>query len=178
MSPSNVLIYLMRRDLRVADNPILHALSSQKDHGFTHLLPIYVFSAAQVEVSGFIPEGGKKSPYPEARSQVAGFWRCGPHRARFLAESVWDARSGLEHVGSDLCLRVGTVGEVIKGVLESEEMKVGCVWMTGEEGGEEKREERDVKQACEKKGVEFKIWEDEKYFIDEYVYSASPYFSS
>src|SRR4051812_20077249 len=79
MSDSKLLIYLMRRDLRVSDNPILHSLATEKDHGFTHLLPLYVFPAQQVEVSGFIHAEGKKSPYPEARSQVGGFWRCGPH---------------------------------------------------------------------------------------------------
>ena len=41
------------------------------------------------------------------------------------------------------------------------------MWMTGEEGVEEKREERDVKQAASEMGTEFKLWVDEKYFIDE-----------
>jgi deoxyribodipyrimidine photo-lyase len=63
------------------------------------------------------------------------------------------------------------IGEVITRLLESEggELKVGAVWMTGEEGDEEKKEERDVKDACAKNGVDFKVWVDEKYFVDEYV---------
>lgn len=167
MSDSKLLIYLLRRDLRVADNPILHSLRTQPDHGFTHLLPLYIFPAQQVEVSGFIQEG-RKSPYPEARSQVGGFWRCGPHRAKFLAESVWDVKEGLEKVGSGLCIRAGMVGDVIKNMLEeSKEGSIGAVWMTGEEGVEEKREEREVKKACAKAGVECKIWVDEKYLLDE-----------
>ena len=143
MSDSKVLIYLMRRDLRVSDNPILHSLGTQTDHGFTHLLPLYVFAAQQLEVSGFV-DPGAKSPYPEARSQVGGFWRCGPHRAKFLSESVWDLKASLEKLGSGLCIRVGMVGEVVKKILEAEqsEMKVGAVWMTGEEGAEEGWEER------------------------------------
>lgn len=166
MTPSNVLVYLMRRDLRLADNPIFHALSTQHDHGFTHLLPVYIFQAQQIEVSGFITEHDQKNPYPEARGQIGGFWRCGPRRATFLAESVWDVKNSLETVGSGLCIRVGTFGDVLKGVLESN-LKVGGVWMVGEEGVEEKRDERDVKKLCEKAEVKCKIWTDEKYFIDE-----------
>ena len=63
------------------------------------------------------------------------------------------------------------IGEVITRLLESEdsELKVGVVWMTGEEGDEEKKEERDVNSACAKNGVDFKVWVDEKYFVDEYA---------
>jgi deoxyribodipyrimidine photo-lyase len=39
--------------------------------------------------------------------------------------------------------------------------------MTEEEGIEEKREELDVKKTCEEHGVEFRLFKDEKYFIDE-----------
>jgi hypothetical protein len=176
MSTSNLLIYLMRRDLRLDDNPILHELAQQKNAPFTHLLPVYVFAAQQVEVSGFIPKDcGQNSPYPEARSEVGGFWRCGPHRAKFLAESVWDLKETLEGVGSGLELRVGMVGEVIKGLLEglateqNNGTTIGGVWMASEEGVEEKTEEMDVRRACREADVQFKLWTDEKYFIDEYV---------
>jgi deoxyribodipyrimidine photo-lyase len=167
MSDSKVLIYLMRRDLRVSDNPILHSLTTQNDHGFTHLLPLYVFAAQQLEVSGFI-QGDAKSPYPEARSQVGGFWRCGPHRVKFISESVWDLKESLEKLGSGLCIRVGMLSEVINGFLAADsELKVGGVWMTSEEGVEEGREERDVKHFCEESGINFKLWVDEKYLLDE-----------
>jgi deoxyribodipyrimidine photo-lyase len=179
MPDPKVLIYVMRRDLRVSDNPILHSLSSQEDHSFTHLLPLYVFAAQQLEISGFI-EGDARSPYPEARSQIGGFWRCGPHRAKFLSESVWDLKGSLEKLGSGLCVRVGMVGEVVKKILEAEgsEMKVGGVWMTGEEGVEEGREERGIKDACEKNNVDFKLWVDEKYLVDEFAYPTLPSFTS
>ena len=178
MPVSKVLIYVLRRDLRVSDNPILHFLSAQKDHGFTHLLPLYVFAAQQIEVSGFMPEDASaKSVYPEARSSVGGFWRCGPYRAKFLSESVWDLKRNLEKVGSGLCIRVGMVGEVIKGMVvafdKGQDIKVGGVWMTSEEGVEEKREERSVKIACEEAGIQYQLWGDEKYLIDEYVASLS-----
>jgi deoxyribodipyrimidine photo-lyase len=171
MEQKQALIYLIRRDLRISDNPILHSLSTQKDHAFTYVLPLYVFNAHQLEVSGFIPEGDSgKNPYKEARSQVGGFWRCGPHRAKFLAESVWDMKAGLEKLGSGLCIRVGSTSEVIRELLSQlKGLKVGAIWMVGEEGVEESREERAVRDACTEADVDFKLWNDEKYLIDEYV---------
>jgi len=178
-SPQRVLIYLLRRDLRLSDNPVfheIHKLSQEPEKPFTHVLPLYVFPAQQVEVSGFLSETGFKSPFPEARSEVGGFWRCGPHRAKFLAESVWDVKSELEKVGSGLIIRVGMLGQVIRDLLDQyeegkEEVTVSGIWMTEEEGVEEKREERDVRREAEKAGVDFRLWLDEKYFIDEYVWS-------
>lgn len=167
MSDSKLLVYLVRRDLRVSDNPILHALATTKDHGFTHLLPLYVFNAQQLETSGFLRDGEAKSPYREARSQVGGFWRCGPHRAKFLAECVWDLKTGLEKVGSDLCIRVGMPEKIINDILTKSDLKAGAVWMVAEEGVEEHREEVAVRSACREADVEFKLFSDEKYLIDE-----------
>ena len=166
-------MYLLRRDLRLADNPVFHELSKsfqQSQHPYTHLLPVYVFPAQQIEVSGFLSSESERSPFPQARSNAAGFWRCGPHRARFLAESVWDLKKSLRNVESDLEIRVGMAGQVVTemlAALKQGNTDVVGVWMTEEEGVEEKREERDVRQAAEKAGTEFKIWTDEKYYIDE-----------
>jgi len=169
-----VLVYLLRRDLRLADNPVFHEVArqfQQSQHTFTHLLPLYVFPANQVEVGGFISDPSQRSPYPEARSDVAGFWRCGNLRARFLAESVWDLKKDLQKVDSDLTIRVGTVKDAVRSVLEGykdrDDVQVDRVWMTGEEGVEEKREERDVRRLSKEYGHEFKLWTDEKYFIHE-----------
>lgn len=176
MTTQRVLIYLLRRDLRLHDNPIfheIHQLDQQSQKPFTHILPLYVFAAQQVEVSGFLSDPNSKSPFPEARSELGKFWRCGPHRAKFLAESVWDMKSELEQVGSGLVIRVGLLGQVVDDLLNQfkqvkNEVSVSAVWMTEEEGVEEKREERDVRRAADKFGVDFKLWLDEKYFIDEY----------
>jgi len=167
MPNQNLLIYLLRRDLRIKDNPVFHSLKDNST--YTHLLPVYIFAAQQIEVSGFIKDS-KKSPYPEARSAVGGFWRCGPHRARFLAESVWDLKGNLNSIGSDLDIRVGMVGDVVKYLIEGFEknhVKVGGVWMTGEEGVEEKMEESEVRNLCNKGGLKFELFKDEKYFVDE-----------
>ena len=173
MSSPRVLIYLLRRDLRLRDNPVFNEVAksfSQSHHPYTHFLPIYVFAAQQIEVSGFLSSEADKSPYPEARSNVAGFWRCGPHRSKFLAESVWDLRTSLEKVGSGLEIRVGLLGQVLNDLLQAfkkDSTDVEAVWMTEEEGVEEKREETDVRRITEEAGAKFKLWTDEKYFVDE-----------
>ena len=173
MTAPRVLIYLLRRDLRLSDNPVFSEIAKsfqQSQHPYTHLLPVYVFAAQQIEVSGFLTSESERSPFPEARSVAAGFWRCGPHRATFLAESVWDLKKSLGKVGSGLEIRVGMAGQVIKDMLEAfkkQDTEVVSVWMTDEEGIEEKKEERDVKEAAQNADTEFKLWTDEKYFIDE-----------
>ncbi|KAF6840157.1 cryptochrome DASH [Colletotrichum musicola] len=169
MAGTNILIYLPRHDLRVADNPIFHHLATTPDHGFTHVLPVYVFPAHQIELSGLIRDGSK-SPYPEARSEIGQFWRCGPHRAKFTAQSVWNLKESLEHVGSGLSLRAGMFGDVVNDLLKGfadKQQKVGAVWMTAEEAVEERRDEKAVSNACSQHGVGFKTWSDEKYFVDD-----------
>lgn len=175
MTSPRILIYLLRRDLRLFDNPVLYEISRSFQHPqrpFTHLLPLYVFAAQQVEVSGFLSSDAERSPFPEARSPAGGFWRCGPHRAQFLAESVWDLKKAFEAVGSGLEIRVGMVAQVVRDVLDGfeaggKEAEVVGVWMTDEEGVEEKREERDVRNIVQGCGMEFRLWTDEKYFVDE-----------
>ncbi|KAI9163464.1 putative cryptochrome DASH [Paramyrothecium foliicola] len=169
MTRDKILIYLLRRDLRLADNPILHHLATTPDHGFSHLLPIFVFPHHQVEISGFLKDGAK-SPYPPAVSQVGKFWRCGPHRAKFLAHSVWDLKTNLEEVGSGLVLRVGSTSDVLKNVfqhLKDKREEIGAVWMTEEKSSEEIDEQTALAAVCAEHKVEFKLWQDEKYFIDD-----------
>ena len=175
-STSRILVYLLRRDLRLADNPIFNEiarLNKQSQKPFTHLLPVYVFPAEQIEVSGFLASSSDRSPYPETRSQVGGFWRCGRLRAKFIAESVWVLKRDLESVGSGLIVRVGTVRDAVKSILDGyrnqNDVEVSGLWMTSEEGWEELYQERYVKQLIKEEGKEFKIWADEKYFVDEYA---------
>ncbi|KAI1457293.1 cryptochrome [Annulohypoxylon moriforme] len=169
MSTSNILVYVVRHDLRVSDNPILHHLASTSDHGFTHVLPLYVLLPHQIEVSGFLKDGAK-SPFPEAKSEVGRYWRCGPHRARFIAQSVWNLKGNLEKLGNDLTIRIGPYDEVLKKLVEGlrqNELNVGGVWTIGEEGTEEKRDETAISETCSSLSIDFRIWVDEKYFIDD-----------
>ena len=171
---SKVLIYLLRRDLRLADNPIFHEiarLNSQSQQPFTHVLPVYVFPAEQIEVSGFLASDSERSPYKQARSAVGGFWRCGRLRAKFIAESVWDLKKDLQGIGSDLEIRVGTVQDAVQSILEGfrsrSDAEIHGLWMTKEEGWEEHEQEKFAKQVMQDEGKEFKLWTDEKYYIDE-----------
>ncbi|CCE32740.1 related to deoxyribodipyrimidine photo-lyase [Claviceps purpurea 20.1] len=169
MARTKLLVYLLRRDLRVADNPILHHLASVSDHGFTHLLPIYVFPAQQVEISGFL-KNGATSPYPPALSRVGKFWRCGPHRAKFLAESVWNLKTTYEELGSGMLIRVGSTKDVVEhliGEMKDTATSVNSVWMTEELSGEEKEEQEAMASLCSKRDIDFKIWKDEKYLVDD-----------
>lgn len=170
MAKPRILICLLRHDLRLSDNPLFH-LASQGDHGFSHLLPLFVLSPQQIEVSGFIKDGSP-SPYPQAKSALSKVWRTGPHRVKFVLQSVWNLKENLESVGSGLLLRIGKPGDVIGELLEGFSQKqqaLGAVWMTSEEGVEEHRDQKSISAICEKLGAEFKLFQDEKYFVDELV---------
>ncbi|KAI1392273.1 cryptochrome [Hypoxylon trugodes] len=169
MSKSNVLIYIIRHDLRVSDNPILHHLASKSDHGFTHVLPLLVLLPHNIEVSGFLKEGSR-SPFPEAKSEIGRYWRCGPHRAKFIAQSIWNMKENLEGLGSNLTIRIGKYDQVLKILVEGlrqNELDVGGVWTIGEEGYEEKLDEKLISKTCSGLGIDFQTWVDEKYFIDD-----------
>ncbi|KAK4193173.1 DNA photolyase [Podospora australis] len=170
MSPnSNIIVFVFRMDLRVSDQAVFHHLSTVAGHGFTHLLPVYCFPPNQVEVSGFVSDG-TESPYPEARSSVSRYFRCGPYRAKFLAESVWALKETLEDLQSSLLIRVGMAKDVIEhlhGGLKAHNHHIGAVWVASHEGVEEKRDERYLAAFCEAQGIKFRSWTDEKYFIDD-----------
>ncbi|KAF2669504.1 cryptochrome [Microthyrium microscopicum] len=181
MATPKILIYLLRRDLRLADNPVFHEIcqafrNKTKNVSFTHLLPIYVFSAHQIEVSGLLSEddGAQKSvsPFPEARSKLARFWRCGPHRAKFLAENVWDLKESLESHGSGMAIRVGRIHEVVQDAFkffdaDKSRGEVVGVWMTKDITAEEQTEELEVQKVVKAGGKEFRLFKDEKYFVDD-----------
>ncbi|KAF2636545.1 cryptochrome [Massarina eburnea CBS 473.64] len=196
-----VLIYILQHDVRLSDNPVFHAASccSNKEYEpdtsdtrhredsfltkqnapfFTHFLPVYVFPANQIEVSGFLADPADRSPYPEARSRVAGLWRTGPHRAKFVAEGVWDLKQNLEDLncGSGLQIRVGRIEEVVEDMLDwfeggggsnDSRADVAGIWMTSEEGTEEVNSRQRVRNIARQRDVDFKVWEDEKYYIDD-----------
>jgi hypothetical protein len=60
----NILIYILRRDLQLDDNPVFHKIAqlySSREAQFTHVLPLYVFN-------GFF--ASELPPYPEAKSLI------------------------------------------------------------------------------------------------------------
>lgn len=203
---ARIVLYILRRDIRLSDNPVFHAAAQQtqransrkpspsgerrgrddsltSEHGgapFTHFLPVYVFPPRQIETSGFLASPSDKSPYSEARSQFAKVWRTGPHRAKFIGQGVWGLKQRLENLGcgSGLEMRVGHVEEVVRDFINSYSLKDGengskpkitGVWMTSDDGTEERDEVKAVRKVAAEHDIPFKLWADEKFFIDEYV---------
>lgn len=79
--------------------------------------------------------------------------------------------------GSGLQLRVGLTSDVVKNILEyysksgGSKGEIAGVWMTRNESVEEREEEQHVAEVAQQHGVDFQLWRDEKYYIDEYVFS-------
>jgi deoxyribodipyrimidine photo-lyase len=203
-----IILYILRRDVRLSDNPAFHYAAQQlkrantktpkapsnddgrsrddsliSEHGgapSTHLLPVYVFPANQIESSGFLSSPSDRSPYPEARSEVAKVWRTGPHRAKFIGEAVWDLKQQLEALdcGTGLEMRVGMVADVVRDIVEAypqtdiqdeSKPKITGIWMTSDDGTEEKDEERAVEKIATQHNIPFQVWVDEKFYVDECV---------
>jgi deoxyribodipyrimidine photo-lyase len=93
---------------------------------------------------------------------------------------VWDLKQRLEglNCGSGLEMRVGRVDEVVSDILESYAQldgnagstpKISGVWLTDDDGTEEKDEVRAVEKVAAKYNIPFKAWADEKFYIDECV---------
>jgi deoxyribodipyrimidine photo-lyase len=57
------------------------------------------------------------------------------------------------------------VQQIISGL--PSQYNVGAVWMTEEYSNEERLEQADVAAVCSNNKLSFKLWPDEKYFIDE-----------
>lgn len=92
-------------------------------------------------------------------------------RAKFLAESAWDLKKDLESIGSGLEIRVGMLHDTVKAICDAyrdrDDMELHGLWMTEEEGWEEKQEEEKIRRIMIQEDKEFKLWTDEKYLIDE-----------
>jgi deoxyribodipyrimidine photo-lyase len=75
-------------------------------------------------------------------------------------------------------MRVGMVDDVVSDIinqysqLDSEDgckPKITGIWMTKDDGTEEKDELQAVEKIAAKNDIPFKAWADEKFFVDEYV---------
>ncbi|KLO08963.1 cryptochrome [Schizopora paradoxa] len=168
MSQARALIYLIRKDLRLSDNIVFNTVASER--GISHLIPLYVLNPSQYELSGLTQvedDLNQTYPYPEARSRLGGFWRCGPHRVKFLAESLFDLKSSLKAVGSDLLIRAGKPESVISEFiqhLDGAGITVDGVWLTRDFATEEVAEERAIARALPK-GVKLRIFDDESTLV-------------
>lgn len=90
----NILIAVLRNDLRLHDHPIFHLCSestpsnAQFKQPVTHVLPVYVWDQRHVEVAGFPSivkagkEGGGNGQSQFAKTRELGIWRTGVHRTK------------------------------------------------------------------------------------------------
>lgn len=139
VSVSRVLLF--RRDLRLDDNPALHAAISVHEK----LLPLYIFDPSQFNTPSL--EGARMS---SAR------------RARFLLESVSDLRKRLHEKGSGLAVFVGKP-EIVLSSLLSPSAKV---FMTRGASSREAAEEQKIADRLSRTEIK-KVWGGTLYMPEE-----------
>ncbi|MCP8970098.1 DASH family cryptochrome [Ectobacillus ponti] len=117
-------IVWFRRDLRVHDHePLLQAAASGLP-----VLGLYCFDTRDDETTSF------------------GFSKTGPHRARFIRESVADLRGKLKELGTKLLIRSGKPEDVLAELARN--LSVHAVYYHRELGSEEEEVERRMQKAC------------------------------
>jgi deoxyribodipyrimidine photo-lyase len=115
----------------------------------THLVPLFVFDEREIELSGF-PNYERQGP--EARTADYGFWKTGGFRARFISETVYDLRSRLRAVGSDLMVRFGRPEVVVENLakaFQAQGDEVEGVWLQKEMTSPEIRVEDEIAKRLE-----------------------------
>ncbi len=118
-------ILWFRNDLRLHDN---EALTDALKHA-DEVLPVYVFDPRIWQ--GTLPHTGLR--------------KIGPHRAKFILESLADLRESLRARGSDLLLRHGLPEEVLPEL--SQEVRASWVFCNRERMQEELEAQNKVEQA-------------------------------
>jgi deoxyribodipyrimidine photo-lyase len=108
------IIYWLRHDLRLHDNPVLAALPAATGA----LLPVYCFDPAS-----FGPD-----PY-------LGLPKVGPHRMAFLLASLADLQASYAKLGSGVHFVVGRPAEVLPGLVR--QLGAQAVWASAEHTTEE-----------------------------------------
>lgn len=171
MSGGATLIYLMKRDLKAADSPILYGLSTT-EHGFTHLLSVYILPPDYIEVSG-LAKDGKISPCTPTRYGLSRRWRCGHLCAKFIAGSLWDLKENIENLGSGLIIRVDTFDGALNGMIQhyvanQDGPQVTAVWVAVDSSPGQQREEVTISAICDAHGIIKFDWHyDVKYCMHE-----------
>ncbi|MCP9236489.1 DASH family cryptochrome [Lewinella sp. JB7] len=117
-------IVWFRRDLRLHDN---EALTDAMKHG-DEVLPVYIFDPR--EWRGTLP--------------LTGLPKIGPHRARFILESVADLRDNLRRRGGDLIIRTGHPEDILPEL--SKQCQGSWVFCNRERTSEELRVQNAVEQ--------------------------------
>ncbi|XP_073533861.1 cryptochrome DASH isoform X1 [Phyllobates terribilis] len=136
-APGRTIICLLRNDLRYHDNEVLLWAHRNADH----IVPLYCFD-----------------PRHYLGTHYYNFPKTGPHRLKFLLESVHDLRNTLKKKGSNLLLRRGQPENVIEDLIK-QMGAVSAVALQEEATKEELDVEKSVKEVCSQHGVRFHtIW--------------------
>ena len=105
-----------------------------------------------MEISGLASSVGTASA-PSVAKSTFGHWKCGPHRAKFIAETVMGLKQSYESLGSGLHILAGSFEHAIQNLLEGlrdAKFNVGALWMTTEHSLEEKKLQEAVATLCTK----------------------------
>lgn len=142
-----------RNDLRAIDHPPLQAAVSQSND-FGAVFGLYCFDERQFAKTSF------------------GFDRTGPHRTRFLLESVADLRGQLRRLGGELIIRIGRPDREIAKLVD--ELSIDQIHFHEEVGTEEKATERSVASVCKDHAVQSRsIWSSTLYAPDDLPFKIS-----
>ncbi|TWU03497.1 Cryptochrome DASH [Neorhodopirellula pilleata] len=125
---ANCLVWF-RNDLRTHDHEPLRIATEHAGSG-GNTFALYCFDPRQFGRSRF------------------GFDRTGPHRTRFLIESVADLRDQLRRLGGELIVRHGKPEETIEQLIQ--ELSIDSVHYHREPGTEEYDIEQAVELACQR----------------------------
>ena len=128
-------IVWFRSDLRTDDNESL--LDAARDTG-GRVVPVYVFDDRTYK----------------ADTHQFGFRKTGPHRARFILETVSDLRTRLRALGSDLVVRRGRTEEVLADL--ADEIGAGWVYCNRERTSEEVQVQDALEQRLWDRGQELR----------------------
>ncbi|MGW4523382.1 cryptochrome/photolyase family protein [Amycolatopsis sp. NPDC004378] len=124
-----VSIALFTRDLRVHDNPVLHAAAAAD-----LCIPLFVLDTAIT---------------------TGSFNR--PNRASFLADSLEDLDAGLRELGAALVIRQGELVEEVMTLVR--EHQVSSVHLAADVSGFAHRREEALRAALGREGVELRMYE-------------------
>eukprot|EP00057_Strongylocentrotus_purpuratus_P014985 XP_011669459.1 PREDICTED: cryptochrome DASH [Strongylocentrotus purpuratus] len=147
-----IVICLLRNDLRYRDNEVLFWAHKNA----TNVIPLYCFD-----------------PRHYKGTHQFGFPKTGPHRLKFLLESVRDLRTTLQSVGSGLVVRSGNPEDVVPQLIQQfGEGEVAAVALQEEATREELDVEAGLHQSCSKLGVNVKkFWGSTLYHREDVPFS-------
>ncbi|XP_025907701.1 cryptochrome DASH-like [Nothoprocta perdicaria] len=137
---------LLRSDLRLHDNEVLHWAQGNADH----VVPLYCFD-----------------PRHRLGTHCYGFPKTGPQRLRFLLQSVRDLRDTLRARGSTLVVRKGKPEDVVNDLI-TQLGSVSVVVFHEEATKEELDVEKGLLQVCGQHGVKIQtFWGSTLYHRDD-----------